>query len=627
MQDRLNELWATGRQTSIERVAAVETAISNLLMGHQMDLSEAIGAAHKLAGTLGMFGRPGGSALARRIELALEGDELDQATVIELSELTVELRRSVESSADSANSNNIASTSEEQSGPLVYLVGPDQSYMEALRLGTIQHGFSAERDVEGDQVGDSGADVVIFNVRHKAPSQDLMTQLRDSDAKLLVGLGAEPSSFTLAYMASLGLDLIVCEPVDAVAAASLIKDEYARYNDAQSIAFIGSPATAERLGSLVSRWSFDPTELEVLVTSAPSRRVGVVAIEAGPDPRQAARTVRMLRTIEATRALQIIVLDRISPTSDSVSAHLLPHDADVIISANPDPVHFNRVLDSATLKAASGAKNYSGTSAISSADWETTAHEVDDLIERAGQNGSGLALLHLSPVSGDTADLTRSQTVVRSSVSNGSLFDIWADGVLIGLEAEKVEANETLQRLVAELGHSGIETKGSLSVLGDDGTTGDALMSGLHRSSTTSDDQSARSSSQVASADRPSTILVIEDDPLVSSVVLDLITGAGYQVELEADGLSAADLVCDSNVASRFAMVIMDISLPGLDGFGILRRMQRAATTGLVPVLLLTARANESETVMGLELGASDHVAKPFSPQVLLRRIERLLKQ
>jgi len=497
--------------------------------------------------------------------------------------------------------------------------------MEALRLGSIRHGFSAERDIDGGKVGDSNAEVVVFNVSSQAPNPDLVRQLRQSGTRLLIGLGAKPSAFTLTYLSSLGLDLIVCEPVNAVATASLIKDEYRRHTSSQTVALLGSPETAERLGSLVSRWTFNPVSLESLITSPATHANGVVVIATEDEPGETAQFVRILRTIETTRNLHMIVLDRLSPNGDSVARNLLPNDAEVVLGTNPDPDQLDQVLLTASLKARSGSALGAASSATGSADWDSTADKVKELVSLSGHNESGLALLHITPVNGNADELSRSQTMVRSSLPNAAMFELWADGLLVGFDANKVEANETLQRLTSELGHSGIEARGALSVLGDNGTTADELLAGLHQSAVRSPAPDASPSTDPAGSGKPSTILVIEDDPLVSTVVLDLITSAGYQVELEADGLSAADLVCDSHVGSRYSLVVMDISLPGLDGFGILRRMQRAATTGLVPVLLLTARANESETVMGLELGASDHVAKPFSPQVLLRRIERLL--
>jgi DNA-binding response OmpR family regulator len=71
--------------------------------------------------------------------------------------------------------------------------------------------------------------------------------------------------------------------------------------------------------------------------------------------------------------------------------------------------------------------------------------------------------------------------------------------------------------------------------------------------------------------------------------------------------------------------VVLDVSLPGLDGFAVLRRVRAAGLEGRIPVVLLTARAAEDEVVAGLELGAVDYVAKPFSPLVLMSRLERVL--
>ena len=107
------------------------------------------------------------------------------------------------------------------------------------------------------------------------------------------------------------------------------------------------------------------------------------------------------------------------------------------------------------------------------------------------------------------------------------------------------------------------------------------------------------------------TVLVVEDDPTVAEVVTRYLSREGYAVDAAADGLDAlrrAD-------ADWPDLVILDLMLPGIDGLELCRRLRARAP---VPVIMLTARGDEDDRVVGLELGADDYVSKPFSPRELV---------
>jgi DNA-binding response OmpR family regulator len=113
-------------------------------------------------------------------------------------------------------------------------------------------------------------------------------------------------------------------------------------------------------------------------------------------------------------------------------------------------------------------------------------------------------------------------------------------------------------------------------------------------------------------------ILVVEDDPLLRSGLVDLLEGAGHAVELATDGLTAALRGRDSSVDA----ILLDLALPKLDGVEVCRRVRRARPD--VPILMLTARGAEDDKVRGLKAGADDYVTKPFSAKELLARLEAL---
>lgn len=117
------------------------------------------------------------------------------------------------------------------------------------------------------------------------------------------------------------------------------------------------------------------------------------------------------------------------------------------------------------------------------------------------------------------------------------------------------------------------------------------------------------------------TVLVVDDDPTVREVVATYLRRDGLDVLEAADGPSALAVDADS----RPDLVVLDLMLPGLDGLEVFRRLR--ARRGGVPVVMLTARGDEADRVLGLEVGADDYVAKPFSPRELVLRVQALLRR
>jgi DNA-binding response OmpR family regulator len=115
-------------------------------------------------------------------------------------------------------------------------------------------------------------------------------------------------------------------------------------------------------------------------------------------------------------------------------------------------------------------------------------------------------------------------------------------------------------------------------------------------------------------------VLVVDDDPTVSDVVARYLTRDGHDVEVVGDGLHALARAS----ANPPDLVVLDLMLPSMSGLDVCRRLREA---GPVPVIMLTARSDESDRVAGLELGADDYVTKPFSPRELALRVEAVLRR
>jgi two-component system, OmpR family, response regulator ResD len=117
-------------------------------------------------------------------------------------------------------------------------------------------------------------------------------------------------------------------------------------------------------------------------------------------------------------------------------------------------------------------------------------------------------------------------------------------------------------------------------------------------------------------------VLVVDDEPTIAEVVARYLERAGYSTRVAADGIQALEAVAKQ----RPDLVVLDLMLPGIDGLEVMRRM-REQDRERIATILLTAKGEESDRVVGLRLGADDYVVKPFSPAELVARVDAVLRR
>lgn len=121
----------------------------------------------------------------------------------------------------------------------------------------------------------------------------------------------------------------------------------------------------------------------------------------------------------------------------------------------------------------------------------------------------------------------------------------------------------------------------------------------------------------------PKKVLIVEDEADIAQLVTLYLEKEGLQTLIAKTGIEAQQLVS----SDRPDMIILDLMLPEMDGLEVCKKVRNKPETALLPIIMLTAKAEESDTIVGLELGADDYVAKPFSPKALVARVKALFRR
>ena len=119
-----------------------------------------------------------------------------------------------------------------------------------------------------------------------------------------------------------------------------------------------------------------------------------------------------------------------------------------------------------------------------------------------------------------------------------------------------------------------------------------------------------------------SNILVVDDESRMRKLLKDFLSAKGYQI-LEAEDGEKAIEVFEMN-KNKIKLILLDVMMPKLDGWSVLRKIRQESN---VPVIMLTARGEEQDELFGFELGVDEYISKPFSPKILVARVEAILKR
>lgn len=654
----LADLWRKHRHTNVERVGELEEAALALLAGELTDSQRerALSAAHKLAGSLGSFGFQAGTDAAREAERLLESCDADGR---QLAELVVGLQSIVEEEPAVASgvSTTAASVSSGPSGRRAIVHTADPQFAEELIVALQIVGIEAVGSDNADEVhrlaAEESSQLVIVDLMDPDVGLAMLADLAESpalermaltatehiDERIAVArsgaIGYIPRALPAARLAATVDELALRRSLDAATVLVVDRDtaalddlEASLADEGVRVVPVGEPARFwstlednEPEAVIVDLASPDTIGLELcrMVRADPRwHRLPVLVLTAAGDG--------VLREAYAAGVDECIVKPLAGKELGArVAAHVDRHRL-FVAATNNDPVTGVRTRASSERQLArlinlAGRQGHSLTIALV---------DLVGFTKVVNQSGRACAEVALRTAAGILAEQLRAEDVIGR----------WGEATLvvglIGVEPES--ATTRLTGLVRDLnehrfpGIDGreltISVKAGVAHFPTDGIDVESVSRAadvaLRRSARAATDVfTAGTSGTAAGALQQCDVVIVDDDQMLADLLTHTLRTQGLDVRHLADGLEAADALTSGLLRTR--LVLLDVGLPGLDGFGVLRRLRDSGVLETTDVVMLTARSAASETLEALELGAVNHVSKPFSVPVLLGRLSKLL--
>jgi diguanylate cyclase (GGDEF)-like protein len=653
-----------------QRVATVEEAVTAMVSaGLDEDLrARAERDAHKLAGSLGMFGAPRGSELAAELERSLGVAGGPAATELpRLAELVLELQNQLlglleHAAEDEAPDGQGPSAAERRA---VLFVTPDPELGDRLMVEALGRDISTRsavtcagaRRLAAEQLPDA----VVLDVTFAEPGGESLDFLEELS-------GHEPPVPVLVLTASEAL-------VDRV--------EVARRGGG---AFMQRTQPAidviEAVGDLLRR--VGPTDLKVLAVDDDPAILEAISALLGPhglDVRTSGEPYRFWEELTATTP-DLLLLDLDMPGLGGIdlcravradgrfgqlpimflTSYSDPERVQEIFEAGADdyvgkPIvgqelltrvrnRLERVRDRREL---AEKDNLTGTSSR-----RRSGGTLETLLALADRRGQpvALALIDLDDfkrfndlhgdATGDAA-LRGLGELAADTFRGEDVVGRWGDDEFVigaygmtgddGVQrvAEMLETFRERRYANAEGSPEGISFSAGVAEHPRDGGDLRALCrsadEALSRSKEQGGDRVLPVHPGTGVDDSRPDIVVVDDDDVLAGLLIDSLQTRGYRTRRFADGQQAADALSGASPAIAPSLILLDVDLPGMDGLAVLRQLARDGVLGRTRVIMLTAHSGESEVVEALELGACDHVSKPFSVPILIQRIRRALRR
>ncbi len=655
---QLQEIWSRFRGQMTERVESIEEALAALVEGRlDPELRErALRDAHRLAGSAGTFGRREASIIAGEFERIFEGHEIiDDASVTRALELVEDLR-------DSLDRGPVSDGSIPTDTRVIAVMHSKPGFRTALGLACEAAGFTwvAAKSSKAlkEKLGSRSAAALVLELGSdkKALSGLARALTRLGKPRIVFAISdIERLKFRVRAMdagvsgflpATLGPEGIIAAVREALGNVPEVHQRILVIDD--------DPVIVASVRAIL-----EASDFEVLVAQE-VQQFWRLLNESNPDlvlldldipDVRGDELCRLIRAEPRHRALPVIFL---SASQDASTTELLfgagaddfvkkPIVGPELVSRISGCLERNRALrDSRDSDALTGLQNRT-----------SFEREWPHLVERATRDQQGLAyvLLGVDDLAGisdrfghDFGDqvLRELALTLLANFQGAHLLSRWSPGqmalALYGFSGD--EATERVSQLLEAFSSQSIAAPGGVrfrancsAAVGELNVDGADLGELSHRAYQTLSSARDLGGGQVMrviedahlEATRLSReILIVEDDDAVGELLEHGLRTRGYSCRRMTDGQTVVDDLTRPGQL-RPALVILDVNLPGLDGFTVLEHFRRSGVLKTTKVIVLTARSSESEVVRALELGAFDHVTKPFSLPVLLQRVHRAL--
>ena len=665
MPAAVEAVWQRSREQTAGRIETLEEAIGAML---DHSLSEDLRAraerdAHKLAGSLGMFGFPRGSEIARELEQALAAPAPSQA--FHLAELALALSAEIESRPAGPEENGDGDAPPAD-GRALLLVGPDPELIERLSAEALERNFrprsAATSAGAHELLAMEPPDAAVFDVNFAEGGADEALKLiedltgREPPIPVVVLTGSEALLDRVEVSRRGGRGFVqrtrpAAQVIDAVS-ATMERSDSARF---KLLAVDDDPAISDALEALLA-----PSGMAITTLNDPLRFWEVLA-EVAPDLLVLDLDMPKLDGIDLCRAVrtderfgQLPVLFLTGRTdADSVQRIFEAGADDYVNKPIVGPELVTRILnrleriklfrDLAERDGLTGVATRRRATAVLD-DFLAMSDRFDQpvsfalfdldhfkqLNDRLGHTAGDAALRRLGEM---FMDAFRGEDVIGRW--GGEEFVVGMYGMARDDGVQRIaEVLESLRReefTSGEGASSRLSFSAGVAEYPRDGGDLHALYraadDALYTAKAAGRNRVLPVGSKVGAAPECPDVVVVEDDPMLAGVLIDSLETRGYRTRWIDDGQEAVSALAGASPEVSPALIVLDVDLPGLDGLSVLRRLARDDVLRSTRVIMLTARSGEAEVLEALELGAYDHVAKPFSVPVLMQRIRRTLKR
>ena len=670
MLGAVGEIWKRSRPKTLERVDTVERAIVALLEGMLDEELRRLAEreAHKLAGTVGTFGFAEGSRLARGIEQAFAAvDSLEPDSIFELSEQVLALRQELEREPSPGSLSPSGAHPPGNSPAAILLITPDAARGEPLVVEGVARQLEVllvpSPAVAREKLAGAGYKLVVLDLSATDSPRDALALIEElaastPPAPVLALVPDEVPAVRLEVVRRGGRCVLPASAspsrVMEVAADLLQKTQSA---PATVLAVDDDPVMLETIRGTLAAAGLAVTTLddphrfwETLQSTAPD----LLVLDLDMPGASGLELCRLVRSDRSWAELPIVFLTGYQDSGSMQEAFAEGAD-DFVIKPLTGPELAARVLNrlERTRLLRAQVETDPVTGLANRARGEREMERYHRLARRQGVPLS-LALIELDffrelvarhgHAVGDEV-LRRFATLLRSSFRSEDVLARGEGGeFLVGMfGAQKKDGLRRLQDVLAEVRAEefvggdgtrfGVTFSAGLATHADDATE----LRLLHRAA----DQAlfaakagghdrvvaAGADGEEAHVERGIDVVLVEDDEALAALLMHALESRGYHAQWLQDGEHAAELLGGARPRLRTRAVLLDVDLPGLDGLSVLRRLASDGVLHGTRVIMLTIRATESEVVQALELGAWDHVAKPFSVPVLLQRLQRALEE